>query len=76
MVVTSAQFLIDSESRLQEAIQKMLESKSPGMKMDKMQMEGKTPSSPESMENMQQKQKSPESQRHEHNKAGINHETK
>ena len=36
-VVTSAQFLLDSESRLQEAIQKMLESKPmdmPGMKND------------------------------------------
>jgi len=76
MIVTSAQFLLDSESRLQEAIQKMLESKSPGMKMEKKQMEGKAPSTPKSMENMQQKQKSPESQKHEHNKANNNHETK
>jgi multidrug efflux pump subunit AcrA (membrane-fusion protein) len=75
-IVTSAQFLIDSESRLQEAIQKMLKSKSPNMKMDKMQMEGKAPSSPGSMDNMQQKQKTPESQRQEHNKASNNHETK
>lgn len=43
MVVTSAQFLIDSESRLQEAIQKMLQQKQPpdtGIKED-MEMEMK-----------------------------------
>ncbi|MDR8390471.1 efflux RND transporter periplasmic adaptor subunit [Aliifodinibius sp. S!AR15-10] len=47
MVVTSAQFLIDSESRLQEAIQKMLQQKKPAdttmkdmeMEMKNMQMD-------------------------------------
>ena len=41
-VVTSAQFLLDSESRLQEAIQKMLEQKSVGKNpaADKMDMNG------------------------------------
>ena len=40
-VVTSAQFLFDSESRLQEAIQKMLQQKNePSATMDDMDMEG------------------------------------
>lgn len=42
MVVTSAQFLIDSESRLQEAIQKMLQQKQPAdTTMKDMEMEMK-----------------------------------
>ncbi len=50
-IVTSAQFLLDSESRLQEAIQKMLMEKSSAkaeMKGDKVQM------SSNSMETMEQ----------------------
>jgi uncharacterized protein involved in copper resistance len=52
-VVTSAQFLLDSESRLQSAIQTMLNATKPestdsmkkninGMKMKDMQMDGKS----------------------------------
>ena len=75
-IVTSAQFLLDSESRLQEAIQKMLESKKPGMKMKNMPMEGKKSSSPESMKSMPKAQHSTESQGHKHDAAKTNQEMK
>ena len=61
-VVTSAQFMLDSESRLQEAIQKMLEERragSPGAGQPSPQMQGMEPSQPaqpHQMEGMEQKQ--------------------
>lgn len=61
-VVTSAQFMLDSESRLQEAIQKMLEERragSPGAGQPSPQMQGMEPSQPaqpHQMEGMAQKQ--------------------
>jgi Cu(I)/Ag(I) efflux system membrane fusion protein/cobalt-zinc-cadmium efflux system membrane fusion protein len=60
-VVTSAQFLIDSESKLQEAIQKMLQQKQPAdttmkdMEMKNMQMDTDTGSASDTTQNQSMK---------------------
>lgn len=58
MVVTSAQFLIDSESKLQAAIQKMLQQKQPpdtGMKDMEMEMNPDTGSASDTAKNQSQR---------------------
>lgn len=57
-IVTSSQFLLDSESRLQEAIQKMLENKPKQMKMGKMDMKKGSVPSTHQMSGRDQKRKS------------------
>ncbi|NIR65436.1 MAG: HlyD family efflux transporter periplasmic adaptor subunit, partial [Aliifodinibius sp.] len=75
-VVTSAQFLLDSESRLQEAIQKMLQAKmnrgqsasdKPEMKHDKMQSpDGKEMDMDHQHQQMEKPEKSKQEHQHDH----------
>lgn len=65
-IVTSAQFLLDSESRLQEAIQKMLEEKRNPIKTAKVQKEDSPKMEGHTEKNMEMKNEHQMEQDHQH----------